>query len=102
MRRHKLNKGDWTGKKCKQEVRDGKVDKKKVTVSTKVRRTEYCQDGEERTEGRVKDNQNIDDKQHKKLVQGNDKQKNWNGNNCRIQGAFTRIDRLVHCQNSAI
>ena len=102
MRRDKLNKSDWTGKKCKQEVRDGKVDKKEVTVSTKVRRTEYCQDGEERTEGRAKYNQDIDDKQDKKFVQRNDKQKIWNRDNGRIERASTRVERLVHCQNSAI
>ena len=62
MRRYKLGKSDWTGKKCKQEVRDGKVDKIKVAVSAKVRRAEYCKNDEERTKRRTEDDNNIDDK----------------------------------------
>ena len=61
MRRYTLGKSDWTGKKCKQEVRDCKVDQIKVAVSTKVRRTENCKDDKERTKGRAEDDNAIND-----------------------------------------
>ena len=92
MRRYKLGKSDWTGKKCKQEVRYGKVDQIKVAVSTKVRRTENCKDDKERTKGRTEDDNAINDKQDEKLGKGNCKWKFRYRDRLKFQIAFTGID----------